>query len=335
MTKLALHIHEPIAGGLVLGYRCAARCRHCLYACGPHRRDGEPDDAAGLEAVLDSLAKRAPRARYHIGGGEPFLNPTRLTRTVTGFIDRGLSLEYVETNASWVTDTAATEAMLADLAQRGLGAVLVSLSPFHNEFVPLRKTLILIESARRVLPYGPFVWVPEFLEDLRTFPHDARLDFDALIAAKGDTYARNLAARYHLVVAGRAGRYLAAHNVRIPWRELADGSSCAERLVNTHHFHVDGQGSYVPGLCSGLVLPFDRIPGPVDLRAYPVLEALVRGGPAKLVELARDRGFTPDDHYASACDLCTHARLALYPYGFTELGPSGFYDPRSIEGFDL
>jgi len=64
-----MHIGALQGGGLVLGYRCSSRCRHCPYACGPHRRDGDGDDQA-LEQVLDLLAERGPGARYHIGRGE-------------------------------------------------------------------------------------------------------------------------------------------------------------------------------------------------------------------------------------------------------------------------
>lgn len=318
-------------GGLVLGYRCPSRCRHCLYDAGPHRHDGLPGSPEALEALLDLLAERGPHARYHVGGGEPFLDLELLGRAVAGMTRRGLALDYVETNAAWVKDSDHAQGVLAELRKQGLGCVLVSLSPFHAEFIPLEKTLALIDVAERTLPGGAFVWIPELLEDIRAAPpgRGGRIDLEALLAQRGPRYARQLAARYAVVPAGRAGRYLFAHEQRRPWREAAAEARCTGRLRDTTHFHVDGQGRYVPGLCAGIVLPLAEVPGQVELQRYPALRALVSGGPAALVALARaEAGFEPDATYAGACDLCTEVRRRLHAHdaaAYPELGPPGFY----------
>lgn len=327
------HIGPLLGGGLVLGYRCSSRCQHCLYGAGPHRRDGEAEGEEALELLLDELARRAPHAAYHIGGGEPFLLRERLVQAIDGLQRRGLKLEYVETNAAWATERAHVEETLEELADHGLRCLLISLSPFHAEFVPLSRTLGLIEAARRILPSGAFVWIPEFLADLRSISPTEKLDLDALLAERGDRYAQELADRYGLVPAGRAGRFLRRYGVRRPWRDVASGAPCRSRLTSTSHFHVDGQGNYLPGLCAGLVIPLEEVPGEVDLGRYPVLRALVRGGPAALVELAAEAGFVPGPGYASACDLCTDVRLFMWRRGgerYSELGPPGFYDERSL-----
>lgn len=331
MGKTKLLIGPLAGGGLVLGYRCSARCRHCLYACGPHREDGLGSGGARLDDVLDALARRAPRASYHIGGGEPFLDLGLLERAVAGMEQRGLRLDYVETNASWVRDEDQAEAVLERLAGAGLGCVLVSLSPFHAERVPPRRTLALIEAARRVLPGGAFVWIEPFLEDLRHAAPSERLDLDELLERRGDAYAVGLARRYGLVPAGRAGRYLHRHGQRIPWREATRAADCRRRLRDTSHFHVDLDGLYVPGLCAGIALPLEQVPGSVDLERFPLLGRLVGGGLGALVELAAGLGFEPLPTYGSACDLCGHARTFLAGRGdYPELGPAGFYDPRSL-----
>lgn len=325
-VSLSLRVPALRGGGLVLGYRCPARCRHCLYACGPHREPARGDP----EALLDLLAERAPGASFHIGGGEPFLDRELLLRAVEGLRRRRLTLEYVETNASWVRNAAQARLVLEDLAQAGLSCVLVSFSPFHAEFVPYGRALALAEVAGQVLPGGAFVWLPQFLGDLRQLSAERPIDLDALLDERGADYARQLAARYGLVPGGRAGRFLYAWEQRLPWRQLAARAPCRARLRDTSHFHVDLRGRYVPGLCAGLELPLELVPGSVDLAPYPALRALVGSGLAGLVELARNEaGFEPLECYASPCDLCGHARLALFPLGFAELGPAGFYAERS------
>jgi len=324
-----VRIGPLLGGGLNLSWRCPSRCRHCLYGCGPHR--AAPDEGR-LEAALDLLAERAPQARLHIGGGEPFLHRELLERAVAGLQRRGLVLEYVETNASWAKDRAGTEEALRRLADVGLTCLLVSVSPFHAEFVPPARTLSLAEAAQRLLPGGAFLWVPGFLPDLAAEPRDERLDLEGRIAERGAEWALGLAGRYGLIAAGRAGRYLHTHGRRVPWRDLLGEGPCTRRLCDTSHFHVDLQGRYVPGLCAGLALPLAEVPGEVDLGRYPVLAALARDGVAGVVALAREAGFEPEPTYAAACDLCQAARVALFPQGHAELSPPGFYDSRSLAG---
>jgi hypothetical protein len=325
-----LRIGPLRAGGIVLGYRCPSRCRHCLYACGPHRTDGAGGGDQAVEELLDELGRRGAHAVYHIGGGEPFLDTARLGTVVAGMRARGLALTYVETNASWVKSQAHAETTLADLAVKGLRCVLVSVSPFHAEHVPLGRARTLIEAARRTLPDGAFVWIAEFLDELSAESDSLPLDLDAWLRDRGDAFALELGDRYGLIPAGRAGRFLYEHGQRRPWQELAETTSCAERLQDTTHFHVDLDRRYVPGLCAGLVLPLAEVPGEIDLARYPLVAALARGGLGALVELAQKQGFVPNERYSAPCDLCTHARIFLAPRGYAELGPPGFYDERSI-----
>lgn len=317
-------------GGLVLGYCCQSRCRHCLYGAGPHRRDGGEEQAGDLERILDNLAERAPQARYHIGGGEPFVDLDLLERAVVGMSARGLRLEYVETNAAWAKDSEQVRTVLERMALAGLGCLLISASPFHAEHIPLRRTLMVMEAADKLLPDGAFIWIPEFLQELAVaLPDGGKLDLERRLMDHQS--AQELVARYGLVPRGRTARLLFDYGPQMPWQQAASERSCAGTLSDTSHFHVDLEGRYVPGLCAGLVLPIEAVPGEVKLRHYPVLEALVRRGVAGLVELARVHGFAPAARYSGPCDLCGHARAYLAALGgFEELGPSGYYDERSV-----
>ena len=331
-----LSIPNLTGGGLVLGYRCPAKCRHCLYGCGPHRSDGKPRTIDELDEVISLLAKKAPRASYHIGGGEPFLDYPLLKEAIRLMTEKRLRLDYVETNASWVTNKSETIEKLAKLRRVGLKCVLVSLSPFHAEYVPLVKTLTLIEAAQETLADGAFVWMSQFLNDLAAFSKDQVLDLDELLNSEGPTYGANLAARYSLVPAGRAGRFIKDQGVHRPWQSLTKSSPCFGRLRDTSHFHVDCENLYVPGLCGGLVLPLAEVPGEVELSKYPILKALIGDGVGGLVEMARQRDFVPDEAYSSPCDLCTHARLHLFRHSqesYLELGPKQFYEEASLPGF--
>ena len=268
-----LTIPQLTGGGLIHGYRCSAKCRHCLYGCGPHRSDGKPQSVNELDEVISLLAKKAPRASYHIGGGEPFLNLQILKEAIRLMTEKGLGLDYVETNASWVIDKEKTASTLSSLRQVGLQCALVSLSPFHAEYIPLSKTLTLIEAAQETLAGGAFVWMSHFLNDLAGQPKDDVVDLDELIEREDPSYGATLAARYSLVPAGRAGRFIKSQRAYQPWQTLTKSSPCIGRLRDTSHFHVDCEGLYVPGLCGGLVLPLAEVPGDIELSKYPIIKS--------------------------------------------------------------
>lgn len=335
MRAGSLTIPRLHAGGLNLGYRCSSRCRHCLYACGPHRDDGLPAGPEAVREILDELESRAPGASLHIGGGEPFLDLDLLCSVLEDLRGRRLGLEYVETNASWARSEDGARETLAGLRSLGLGALLVSASHFHAEFVKPSKTLTLIRLAHEVLG-GVIVWLPDFIRDLASLDQDRRIDLDALIEERGPRFGLEVGMRYGVIPGGRGGRFLASQGHRLPWEQAARRSSCLSRLENTTHFHVDLAGNYVPGLCGGIVLPLSLVPGDVPLGRFPILERILAGGLDGLAGLAiSEYGFEPDpEGYAGACDLCTHIRIHLHPRDtFEELGPPGFYDSRSISGY--
>jgi hypothetical protein len=57
-------------------------------------------------------------------------------------------------------------------------------------------------------------------------------------------------------------------------------------------------------------------------------------GLERLVSRARGLGFEPFETYSSSCDLCTHVRVFLFhEEASPDLGPEGFYDPRSLPDF--
>ena len=327
MGRRTLEIPKLRAGGLVLGYRCSSRCRHCLYRSSPRRTDGGEGAKGALDAVLDQLAIRARDAVFHIGGGEPFLNLSLLGRAVRGMGERGLALDYVETNAAWARTRDVAHDVLLELADQGLEQILVSLSPFHAEFIPLQRTLWLVEEAERCLRRGAFVWQTSFLQDLSGTDPDQKLDFETMVQERGHDWARGLGERFGLVRGGRAGPYMARHGAGLPWRQAAVDPPCARRLRDTTHFHVDLEGNYVPGLCAGIQFPLALVPGTIDLAGFPVLQALLQDGPGALMSRALNDGFTPRQSYSSSCDLCTDVRTFCWGQGLRSgLGPAGFYE---------
>lgn len=322
-----LHIRSLASGGLIANYFCSSRCRHCLYGCGPEW----PKDyitAAQCEANLGQV-RRLGCGSVHIGGGEPLLRPAALVEVLKTAARCGVTIDYLETNASWYQEHAQAVRVLGELAAAGLGTLMVSVSPFHNEYIALAKTKGVIRACRDV-GLGLFQWIPAFLPDLEALPEDRPHALAEYEARFGADYLDRLAVRYGLTLRGRPLKTYAARHVRQPLKAvLAAGSGGCRELADTHHFHVDLYGGCIPGLCAGLSIAVSDLGTPLAVERYPLLTRLYAEGVAGLLEQARrQHGFVPAADYASKCDLCQAIRTWIAqqaPGRYRELAPAPFY----------
>ncbi|WP_457573569.1 radical SAM protein [Desulfolithobacter sp.] len=317
-----------VSGGLITNYDCSSRCGHCLYRCSPFRsREYISDDRASAAfALARSLGCRS----MHIGGGEPLLRPGRLEKILKLAAREGVGIDYVETNSSWFRDLEQACGLLERLKEAGLRTLLVSISPFHNEYIPLARTRGVLEACRRT-GIAVFPWQEQFLSELGRFDTKTTVKLVSLEEHFGPGYVAGLVERYGIRAGGRALETFRSHRPLLPLEDILrqSDSGCRE-LGDTTHFHLDLQGNYIPGLCSGLVLDWSDLGQPVDLEKYPVLTKLALEGVASLYRWARDvYGFSPvHTSYWSRCELCAEIRQYLVygnPERFAELQPREFY----------
>jgi hypothetical protein len=266
----------------------------------------------------------------HIGGGEPLLFPEDLGEVLDAAREAGVGIDYVETNGAWWRDHGEATEILGTLKARGLQALLLSVSPFHNEHIPLSKTKGVLQAAKtagvQVIP-----WVADFFADLEQFDPQRSHGLEEYEEHFGAGYLRRVLGRYWIHFGGRA---LDTFRPLFPGKSveelLASSGDCSRELKDTSHFHVDPFGSYIPGLCTGLAVDCRDLEAPLPEARYPLLNILHREGVAGLFRLARaEHGYAPRrERFLNACDLCTDIRDHLAGQGFTasqELAPEGFY----------
>ena len=327
MTELS--IKRLASGGVITTYHCVSRCGHCLYNCGPHRSKNYLD-AALADSIFRRIAQLGCRS-VHIGGGEPLLNPQKLTVVLAAARNAGVGIDYVETNSAWFVDPEAAEDVLAQLQASGLRTLLVSISPFHNAYIPFARVRGVIDTCRR-LGITVFPWVNAFVRDLDRLGDRKTHTMAEFEAAFGPDYLKGIPDRYWIHLGGRAldtfRPVYPLHSVEHILKRSP--LSCARALGDTTHFHIDLYGDYIPGLCSGLAIAMDDLGRPLDAKKYPLLTSLATSGIRGLYELASQTcGYTPRrEAYLNHCDLCTDIRHFLVYADrerFPELAPKGFY----------
>jgi hypothetical protein len=322
-----MQIKHLSSGGLITNYYCTSRCAHCLYGCSP-QWDKLYIDAATARRNLDKIRSLECRA-VHVGGGEPFLDPAGLLQVLRVAREAGVGIEYVETNSSWYRDRESAVALLRELKAQGLGTLLVSISPFHNEHIPFRQVQGVI-AACRAAGLAAFPWVAEFYKELEAFDPGRPHRLSEYAAKFGADYLRRIPARYWIHLGGRA---LTTFQAVLPTFDAAallarDRRGCRE-LQDVRHFHLDLFGNYIPGLCAGLALHRDDLGLPLDAVKYPLLSRLHAAGINGLYDAAREHGFAATGPYLSKCHLCQDIRRYLVldrNLTFNELAPRGFYE---------
>lgn len=322
-------ISHLASGGMITNYFCTSRCRHCLYNCGPHWEKNYIDRHVAKEnlSIVLALGCRS----IHIGGGEPMLRPDGLGETLEVAAHLGMTVEYVETNSSWFQDIESAEAVLTMLRHKGLSTLLVSISPFHNEFIPFFKVQGVIAACRKS-GIHVFPWITDFVEDLNQFDRQKTHDFAEFENTFGKDYLSGVLKRYWIHLGGRALDTFRPILIQWPFQQILDKhpDGCARELSDTSHFHVDLFGNYIPGLCSGLAIATQDLGNPLPEKQYPILTTLFRWGINGIYKLARQRyGFVPKGSgYVNKCDLCMEIRTFMVknqPEKWTELRPKGFY----------
>lgn len=322
-------IKRLVSGGLITNYFCSSRCRHCLYNCSPDWEKKYIDPAIVEEnlRIVRSLGCRS----VHIGGGEPMLRPERLETVldVAGHI--GIGIEYVETNSAWFKDLESAKRILLKLRKKGLKTLLVSISPFHNEFIPLSRTKGVIEACLKT-GINIFPWIDGFIKDLSEFNIDNAHPLEKFMEKFGNDYLLNIRQRYWIHMGGRAlNTFRPFLDKKSPQQIMQESpGGCNRELADTTHFHTDLFGNYIPGLCSGLSISTKDLGKPLPEYRYPLITTLANLGIKGIVELAeKEFAYSPArTGYINKCDLCTEIRTFLVKRNFeefSELNPKEFY----------
>ncbi|HDQ46162.1 MAG TPA: radical SAM protein, partial [bacterium] len=262
------------SGGIHLTYQCPNRCGHCIYASGPSRDEWMSED--DLIRIYSQIRKHGRfLTSIHLGGGEPFLRPDFLERAVRIAVETGVPLDYVETNAFWAWDEETAFRILSRLKEAGLNGLLVSASPFHLEFVPIGRVRTAVSVSRRLFePDRTRVYTDHYFDQFRDLDPDRTVPLDEYVGAVGeDRAAAGFAGAYGLIPGGRAAVKLAGLYAHRPAREYF-GETCEKELSSPHHIHIDPEGHYIAGLCSGLSLgdgrDLDALYAGIDLSRKPV-----------------------------------------------------------------
>ena len=299
----------PVYSGIITNYSCNASCRHCMFASSPECSKNyiSPE----MSEQVASLLEEAGTNSVHIGGGEPFLNFNGLLCLIGALNRHNVGIDYIETNAYWCKDEDFARARLEKLKKLGVSTIMVSVDPYHLEYVPLERPLKLCALLDE---YGfeYFVWQQKFLKRLLKLNISKTHTREEISAVLGQDYIVETAREYGLGINGRALVFADEIYEKRPAQFFATDEECPS-LTIPHHCHIDLYGNAVPSRCTGICAKaVDYLNLDTPPEKYPVLSRLISGGTRALFDYATQKGFEPDkDGYATRCAFCFAMREYL------------------------
>ncbi len=317
-------MNTPVYSGIITGYACTAACRHCMFASSPDC----PHEfmTADMAEKLASLLAEAGTTSVHIGGGEPFLHFPSLCITIEALHRYGIGIDYIETNGFWAAKEEFVRDRLRTLREMGVDTVMVSVDPFHIEYVPLERVLLLCHLLEEE-GFDYFLWQQRFLKKLLKLDLTKTHTQAELKKLLGEHYVTDTAAEYGLGMNGRALAIAGEIYPNKPMEDWLDTPPCG-KMLRPQHCHLDLYGHAVPSGCPGVAVEAeDYLRERIDGEKYPVFARLVKGGLRALVAYASEKGFVPDaEGYPTACALCLGVRSWLEKHApSADLVPHCFY----------
>lgn len=303
--------------GIMTTYACSAGCAHCLYCSSPKAKTGfmTYEKACDIARTMRSIGVHS----MHVGGGEPFMNLESLRNTVRAMREYGVEVDYIETNAFWYKDDESAMALIRELD----APIMVSVDPFHAEFVAPEKPIGLAELMEKER-WPHFIWQEKFIRRLLPLCKGRKLTREELTQGLGENYLYETARQYGVSVNGRALNIAKEIYPLLPAEKFLDSESCG--LTRGMHCHVDLFGNYIPPFCPGLAVDIHDLDN-ISPEKYPIFTRLNNGGMRALWNHALDVGFEPDENgYISKCDLCVRIRgWFMKNRPSTDIGPECFY----------
>jgi len=291
---------------VLLTYKCTNECDHCFLNCGP-RSEGT-FTLHQLRELMREIVKIDTVGTVYFEGGEPFLFYPLLLEGLRLARAAGLKSGIV-TNGYWATSAEDAEQWLRPMLNLGIVDFSVSVDEFHSRKGEDSPGAIAYRAAAKLgLPC-------------------ARICIDApCVMGANDTSAEKgkPVTGGSVRFKGRAAEKLTAGLPVRAWQELI---TCPhEELAAPERVHVDAYGNV--HVCQGVSIgnmwktALSKLLRYYDAAKHPIVEPLIAGGPARLVQ---QFGLAVPDGYVDECHLCYTARKMLLPGCPEYLAPAEAY----------
>jgi len=282
--------------------RCNAKCGMCYQSAGPKGSDQIGDNTLKNDilkkALTDSLKIKSLNRRFHLSGGETFLN----TETAIELIGHAKKIGYEDitavSNGFWARNKKKGLEIAVRLKDAGLTSLEISWDYWHFEYINN-------ESVSNCLDVCYEVGIETNLRLLATKKHT---HLESLAKLKPSSI--NKADRIACCPVSPTGRA----NLTIPISEVFYKNNLHENCYSVLNLTINANGNVYP-CCSGIDQTDNYIFGnitntPINIIAQrmnssPLLRTIVLYGISALIPILNKSGIQiNENNYADICTMC-------------------------------
>jgi MoaA/NifB/PqqE/SkfB family radical SAM enzyme len=288
--------------GLVLGYTCNIRCRHCLW--GDTLDDKRRMSVEDARHYIDMASQIDSIRLVGFAGGETFIFKDVMRKAMLYAAGKYGLPSTISTNSSWATSLRKAQKILGGYHRIGLRRLQLSIDDFHQEWVPL-------ERVRNALTIAQDLGITSTIVCIVSAKSRRLSDYlDDLGVAPGPLIE---VAEAPVTPVGFASTRMASSEI-----QRADGvpsDFCS--MLNVLNILPDGSVQ----MCCGAPFSMSELKAGnakqntlteivEEAEWNPIFNALsIAEGPRLLVEALEDAGkdgFLKRGCYGSSCDACQH-----------------------------
>jgi hypothetical protein len=284
---------------LQLSLNCQAACRPCVYDCHPKR--SRVMSLAEARGIIDQARGMSLTRDFGFSGGEPFLH-LDLVRELCRHIRKNFGYKIsISTNGFWADSPGRAAAILGELVESGLWALLVSVDDFHLEFVDARRIETCVRTA---VGLG----VKCSIQSIETRSSRKVKDLQAALDIPTDSRLVEWVP-VPCDPVGRGERMIPSGELLLDWKNKPGVCSMLKVWI------VDPDG-WVFACCGTALSDYLRLGNAFEedlsdiarrANVDPLLNALAAwGGPHLLIDLLAEAGDSryADESFTSACHAC-------------------------------
>lgn len=281
--------------------RCTAKCGMCYQSAGPRGSDALGDhslaEADVARVIVEAAAIDTLYPRFHLTGGEAFLDIEMCLRLFVVARDAGFLDLTTTTNAYWALDSRRALEVCRRLRQVGVTSVEISWDVWHLPYVRPDAVSNCLEACAEV-------GLDSNLRLLASRAHDAE---EALAALRPAALERATRISCNPVFpTGRGAATLAPS-------DLYTQGTLDDNCHTTLNLTVNARGNVAP-CCAGLDQTQEYVFGNVRaqalpdivarMNASPMLRTVVFGGIGALFPILEAAGLAPRRDASSICHAC-------------------------------
>lgn len=330
---------ELLGLNIVINHSCNIDCAHCFYSCAPNSKGTM--EIGELKEYVKTITKDNKLVWLGLGcGGEVFLEYETMLEAAKEIKAITPVEMLVMTNAFWAVSPERARERVEPLNEVKVDTIWLSLDAFHQKYVPCERVIHAVNASLDAGISSVCVTSEYFIgvDDDNEYNRETKKLLGELREALGERAGLVKYDQYTVIPGGRSSEMFFTYmeemkkkgaSFGVPRGRCKGTTFWGKNIKSPYGIEIFHDGTV--GLCPGMAMAnlkevsLKELLEHWDYKTNPIITAIAKEGPAGLIPLAENRGYSLRTDYYNECHLCYELRKHLQPYYSQFLSPKVCY----------